>query len=128
MDKMIPVVIAGRERLLNYSIEVMFDVNEKFGSVNTLLDLMQQNTRDGFEATKWLVLRMANDGELCRRAEGYDAVPMLTNDDIPTRIRPIDFAELVAAATDAVRLGYQRENQDEDQEIDIGLEELNAKK
>lgn len=128
MDKMIPVVIAGRERLLNYSIEVMFDVNEKFGSVNTLLDLMQQNTRDGFEATKWLVLRMANDGELCRRAEGYDAVPMLTNDDISTRIRPIDFAELVAAATDAVRLGYQRENQDEDQEVDIGLEELNAKK
>lgn len=128
MDKMIPVVIAGRERLLNYSIEVMFDVNEKFGSVNTLLDLMQQNTRDGFEATKWLVLRMANDGELCRRAEGYDAVPMLTNDDISTRIRPIDFAELVEAATDAVRLGYQRENQDEDQEVDIGLEELNAKK
>lgn len=128
MDKMIPVVIAGRERLLNYSIEVMFDVNEKFGSVNTLFDLMQQNTRDGFEATKWLVLRMANDGELCRRAEGYDAAPMLTNDDISARIRPVDFADLVAAATDAVRLGYQRENQDEDQEVDIGLEELNAKK
>ena len=128
MDKMVTAVIAGTERQLNYSIEVMFDTAEKFGDVKSALELVSEDSADGFEAVKWLAIRMANDAELCRRDAGYDPQPMLHDSDITRRIRPIDLEDLRSAVVDAIRLGYQREVVNENEEQDLGLEELQAKK
>ena len=76
MDKMVTAVIAGTERQLNYSIEVMFDTAEKFGDIKSALDIVSEDSADGFEAVKWFAIRMANDAEHAKvtRAMRYDVL------------------------------------------------------
>lgn len=128
MDRMVTAVIAGAERYLNYSIEIMFDMMDKFGTLQTALDAIQKDGKEAFEVVRWFAIRMANDGELCRREAGYDPLPMVQESDISLRMSPYDFETLRAAVVDAIGAGYRREIEDEDKERDLGLEELNAKK
>lgn len=129
MDRMIYAVINGKERPLNYSIEVMFNMADKFGSIREALELIDKPTLSAFEAVRWFAVQMANDAELCRRQEGYDAQEMVREEDISPRIRPVDYEALRGAVIDAITLGYKREiPKDENEEIDVGLEELREKK
>ena len=127
MDKTITANIAGEFRELNFSIEVMFNVAEKYGSVKGVLDTIDAGGRDAFEAVRWLTTQMANDAELCRRAAGFDHKEMLKEEDISIHIRPIDFEILTAKVVNAISAGFGREIES-DEEIDLGLAELNAKK
>lgn len=127
MDRMIITTINGEERELNYSVEVMFNMTEKYGSISAALDIIEKGGKEGFEAVRWFAIQMANDGELCRRDAGYDPKPMLTADSITPRIRPIDLELLTADVVNAIALGYKRET-DQSEEVDVGLAELNAKK
>lgn len=128
MNRMAPALIAGKERQLNYSIEVMFNMREKFGSLDHAFDVLGGDDIEAFEAVRWFAVAMANDAELCRRDAGYDPQPMVSEDDISLRIQPLEFAQLRDAVIDAITLGYKRELVNEDEEVDVGLEELRSKK
>lgn len=128
MDRMRIAVIKGEERELNYSVAVMFDMAEKFGNIRNAMDIISKDSMEGFEAVRWFAVKMANDAELCRRDAGYDHLPMLNDKDITPRIRPVDYELLKGAVVDAITLGYVRELKKEDEETDLGLEELDAKK
>ena len=129
MDYLIPAIINGQERFLNYSIEIMFKVNEKFGGVNKALDAVAADTPDGVDAVRWFAVELANDGELCRREAGYDPQPMLKLEELSMRMRPIEYASLKASVVKAIFAGYKKDlPQDENQEVDLGLAELNEKK
>lgn len=129
MDKMVTAVIKGKERMLNYSVEVMFNMVEKFGEINRALDIIGSDGKDSFYAVQWFAVQLVNDAELCRRGEGYDKLPMISEDDISPRMRPVDFSELRDAVVEAITLGYQREIEPgEEEEVDLGLAELNEKK
>lgn len=128
MDRMIEVNLGGERRYLNFSVEVMFDMEDVFGSLDAAMDLLKQNGREGFEAFQWFFIHMANDAELARRAEGYDPMPMLKADDILTHLHPLEYMELVGAVVNAINAGYTREKAGKDNEVDIGLEELRQKK
>lgn len=129
MNRMIKTVINGKERYLNYSIEIMFEVERKYGGVNNALNLIEAENAEAFDAVRWFAVKMANDGELCRRSEGYDHCPMLEMDDITARMHPLEYSELKGAVVKAIIAGYEREVADDDtKEIDIGLAELNEKK
>lgn len=128
MDSMVKAEINGTVRPLNYSIEVMFDVYDKFGGVQKLFEIIEQDNMTAFETVRWIAVKMVNDAELCRRDDGYDAQPMLKEQDISARIRPFDYEALKEAVISAIAHGYSRETEDGNQEVDIGLEELHAKK
>lgn len=129
MDKMVKAVINGTERDLNYSIEVMFDANEKFGSIKNALEIMDKDNKEAFEAVKWFAIHMANDAELARRDEGYDNNEMLNDDSITPHMKVYEFADLKQKVCDAIVIGYGREIDDaEKKEVDLGLQELNSKK
>lgn len=128
MDKMVKTVIGGRESWLNYSVEVMFDMAEKYGTIQNALELMQKDSREAFEVLRWFAVKMANDGELCRREQGFDPSPMLEEKKVSLRMKPVEYAALKEDVTKAVIRGYQRELQDESGEVDFGLQELEAKK
>jgi len=128
MDKLVPVVINGDAHYLNYSIEVMFDVNDKYGGIREALELMSGDKRESFEVVRWFLVHMANDGELCRRMHGYDNGPMLEEKDVSLRISPLEYATLKSAVVDAINRGYLRETADPNQEVDLGLEEIRSKK
>lgn len=129
MDRIIKTTIAGIERQLCYSVSVMFDMTDKYGNIQKALDIIQNDGRDSFDAVKWFAIKMANEGELCRRDAGYDPLPMVTEKDISPHMAPIDYAVLRAAVVDAIGIGYRRDiDDDEEEEKDLGLEELTEKK
>lgn len=128
MDRMTKAVIGGYVRPLNYSVSVMFDMMDKYGNIQKALDVLQNDTRDSFDAVRWFAVKMANDAELYFREAGYDPLPFVTDNDIPKTMAPIDYADLRSAVVDAISAGYQRDVKDENEEVDIGLAELRAKK
>lgn len=128
MDRMIETTISGVRRYLCYSIAVMFDMADKYGDISKALEIIQDNSREAFEAVQWFAMRMANEGELCRRDEGYYPQPMVTETEVSMRMAPSEFATLREAVVDAISVGYRREVEDSTEEKDLGLEELNAKK
>lgn len=125
MDRMVKVNIGGIDRYLNYSIDVLFDVTEKYGSADRLMEIITRDDREAFEALKWIAVRMANDGELCRRAQGYDHSEILQDKDFSTAMSPHDYLLIKRAVANAVNYGYRRDIPDDEQkEIDLGLLEL----
>lgn len=127
MDHMITAIINGEERPLNYSVEIMFKVNEKFGGVNQALDALERETTKGLKDLCWLAVELANDGELCRREKGLDPKTFLTMKDFSPRMSPLTYILLKSNVISAIRAGYKRETENEE-EIDLGLAELNEKK
>lgn len=128
MDRIIKTEFAGREVYLNYSIEVMFEVIEKYGSIKQALELIEGDSREGFAVTRHLGLLMAQDGELCRRAAGHEPQPLLSESEICTRIAPYDFTVFKKAVIDAIAAGYNRETKEKAEDVDVGLQKLNQKK
>ena len=128
MDRMVTSVIDGVEYTLNFSMEVMFDMTDKFGNLREALDAISADNKEAFEAVRWLFVKMANDGELCRREAGYDHRPMIREEDISLRTTPWKYVLMKSAVVAAINQGYFRESADENQEVDVGLEELRAKK
>ena len=127
MDRMVPVKIGGQDYFFNFSIEVMFEMIERWGGVQAALDALGEESVSGFEAVKWWSVRLARDGELCRRDAGYDHGRMISENDISMRMSPLDFAELKNAVVTAITRGYKRETESTE-EVDLGLEELRQKK
>lgn len=127
MDNMITAVINGEERPLNYSIEIMFKVNEKFGGVNQALSAIEGDTLESVQNVRWFAVELANDGELCRREAGSDHRKMLTIDDISMRMTPLEYVTLKKSVVNAIVAGYRREV-DSSEEVDLGLAELHEKK
>lgn len=127
MDKMNYVPVKGTFRPLNFSIEVMFDAAEKYGGMAGAFDIIDKENREGADAIRWFIMRMANDAELVRRGEGYDKGDMLTEDDIQIT-NPALYRIYKQAVLKAIEIGYTREVEDPEEEIDLGLQELNKKK
>lgn len=127
MDKMHYTPIAGKFRPLNFSIEVMFDAAEKFGGMAQAFEIIDKENREGVAAIKWFIVHMANDAELVRRQEGYENDPMLTEDDVEIQ-KPWQYVLYKNAVLSAIDIGYHRDVEDPKEEIDLGLQELNAKK
>lgn len=124
MDRMVKVNIGGIDRYLNYSVEVMFDVQDKYGNLDSLFDILNKDGKETLETLTWLIVRMANDGEMCRRAQGYDHSEILKDSDL-MGLSPYDYMFLKNAAAKAINYGYRREVPDDEQkEIDLGLREL----
>ncbi len=127
-NRTVAAEINGQERLLNYSIDVMFEMGERYGNIPKALEVITQDDKEGFEAVRWFAVRMANDGELLRREEGLEKLPLLTDKDISSRIHPMEFLALREAVIKAITLGYRRDIKPKNEEVDLGLAELNSKK
>lgn len=129
MYKMIPAEIGGEPRMLNYSVAVMFAVEDRFGSLRAALAALDKGGKEGFEVLRFLAVAMANDGELARRELGEDPRPMLTESSVSARMSPADYAALFNAVLAAINAGYNRDvPDDEDGEVDLVLQELDEKK
>lgn len=120
--------LLGRTRYLSYTVEAMFRLQEEFGGVAELLDAVQDNSRDGFAAACKTAAILAEQGELGRRSLGYDPEPMVGADVLAATLTPGDMAALKLAIPAAISLGFGREVEPENNEVDLYLAELNAQK
>lgn len=120
--------LAGRKCHLAFTVEAMFQLDEQFGSTQGLVDAIQSGGRDGFSSACRAAAILAEQGELARRSLGYDPEPIAGADEIMASMLPSDMMELKLAIPAAITLGYGREVEPENNEIDLVLAELNAQK
>lgn len=126
--KAVKITLAGRTQYLAYTGEAMFQLQEKFGTAAELLGAIGRNTRDGLSVACEAAAILAEQGELARRHLGYDKGPIIEAATIRATITPSEIAALKLAIPAAMELGYGREVVEENDEIDLGLAELNAQK
>lgn len=126
--KAVKINLAGREQYLAFTGEAMFQIQEKFGGTSELIEKMKGGTREAFSAAYDAAAILAEQGELARRHLGYDKAPMITAEQIAATTTPGDIIKITLAVSSAIALGYGREIQEENDEIDLGLAELNAQK
>lgn len=125
--KAVKIALAGRERYLCFTVEAMFQIQEQFGGPSELIEAIRNERRDGF-STACRAAILAEQGELARRSLGYDSAPMADEAAIAASMSPSDITALKLAIPAAISLGFGREVELEDDEVDLGLAELNAQK
>lgn len=126
--KAVKITLAGRELYLAYTGEAMFQLQEKFGTAAELLESVVKNTREGLSAACEAAAILAEQGELARRYLGYDKGPIIDAETIRATITPGEIAALKLAIPAAMELGYGRDVVEDNDEVDLGLAELNAQK
>ena len=125
--KAVKINLAGRVRYLAFTGEAMFQMRDKFGGTSQLLDNMKADTREGFSIACEAAALLAEQGELVRRNFGYDPEPILDASTAATAA-PSEIVALKLAIPAAISLGYGREVEPENDEVDLGLAELDAQK
>lgn len=124
----VKLTLAGRERYLAYTVEAMFQLEARFGGTQELIEAVSANSREGFQAACQAASVLAEQGELARRYMGYDCAPIPSAEEIAATTAPSGIAALKTAVASAVSLGFGREIEPENDEVDIGLAELNEQK
>lgn len=126
--KAVKINLAGRERYLVFTVEAMFQIQEEFGGTRELMEAIQGNGREGFAAACRAAAILSEQGELARRAMGYDPVPVTDAATIGTTMSPCEITALKMAVPSAISLGFGREIEADSGEVDMGLAELNEQK
>ena len=116
----------GRTFHLCMNGAALFDCYEKFGAEGFVTDPIKGNDKAAFENTCWMLAKFSEQGELCRRYLQHDRGFMGSEDWFRKMLKPLDVVAAKRAIEEAVRLGFSREHDEED-EIDLGLVELQKK-
>lgn len=105
----------------------LFDSYDKFGEEGSLIDHIQGRGKPAFDATCWLLAKLAEQGELVRRYQGHAKQPIPTQERFAALLRPRDVPAAKAAIIQAAALGFAREEDGGEDEVDLGLAELEKK-
>lgn len=126
--KLCKIDINGQTFRLCLNGAALFDIYDKFGTKGFVTDSIEGHTRKAFNATCWMFAKLAEQGELVRRHQGYDRQEIKMPEYFQTFFRPSDVLVAREAIKTAVQVGFAREVADgEDEEIDLGLQELEKK-
>jgi len=126
--KAVKLTLAGREQHLAYTVEAMFQLEELFGGPMELLDAVSDMGREGFQAACKAAAVLSEQGELARRHMGYEPASPPSLEDIAATVTPSELPTLKLAVSSAISLGFGRDIEPENDEVDIGLAELNEQK
>ncbi|PWM75488.1 MAG: hypothetical protein DBX59_01845 [Bacillota bacterium] len=125
----VKITLAGRERYLAFTGAAMFDLREKYGgAVQNLVDAIKPDTREALAAAAEAAAILAEQGELVRRYMGHTPADTVTPEAIAATVAPLEIAPLKMAVVSAIELGYGRAIRPENDEVDLGLAELQAQK
>ena len=125
--KTVDFELAGRTYHLLLNGAALFDAYDRFGDKGDLLDHIAGTARDSFDNTVWLLVKLCQQGEAWRRHNGEDPQPMLSTDAALLLLGPMDVIRARAAIRAAYAMGFEREDPSEEEEIDLGLLELQKK-
>ena len=125
--KHIDFAFNGRTYALSFTAEALFQVYDRFGACDDILEATHclEPTAEGWRNCCWLAALMASQGELQRRAKGYDKQPMLTAEELRCGVMAADNARLRMAVRRALEQGFHRDIPDPetDQEVNLVLRE-----
>ena len=117
----------GKTYALSFTADALFTVYDKFGMGGDVLTLTKamEPTAEGWKNCCWLAALMAAQGELQRRAMGYDRQEMLTMEQLRVSLSPVESNELRHAVRAALAQGFSRavDDPDAEEEVDVVLRE-----
>lgn len=93
-----------------------------YDPIDLVFDLRRETLGDWCR----LVALLAEQGELARRAAGYDPRPILTAEQLEQMAAPCDLEALQTAAANAIALGYTRDFKPQE-DVDLDLIEFKKK-
>jgi len=117
----------GQVHHLLLNAAALFDCYDHFGDKGDLLDRITGTSREAFDNTCWMLVKLAQQGEAYRRYMGEEKAPMLTVDRVQRVMGPMDMLRARSAICDAYHLGFERKSLTEEEKVDIGLLELQKK-
>ena len=113
----------GRVYALSFTAEALFQVYDRFGACDDILEATHclEPTAEGWRNCCWLAALMAAQGELQRRAQGYDKQPMLSVEELRTGFMAAENTRLRLAVREALAQGFHRDIPDPDTEKEVDL-------
>lgn len=124
--KAVKVTLSGQDYYLAFTGEAMFAFEDAFGGSNAYFEQAADNSRDAFGAVCKAAAILAEQGELARRAMGYNKGPIPTEEMLAACSTPADLLRLRQANLTAIIAGYGREVEADDA-VDLDLAELDQK-
>lgn len=124
--KTIKINLAGRDYYLALTGSAKFDLDDLSGG-ESIIQLILPNTREALDLLCKATAILMEQGELARRYAGYDKSTYLPADAIKALLTPNDIALLKVDFAKAVLLGYGREIESPEKEVDLVLQELEKK-
>ena len=113
----------GRTYALSFTAEALFQTFDKFGVTDDILTVTQclEPTAEGWRNCCWLAACMAAQGELQRRARGFDRQPMLSVEELRVGFMAAESTRLRLAVRQALEQGFHRDVPDPDDEEEVNL-------
>lgn len=122
------ITLSGRTHYLAFTGEALFTIRDNYGGAKALLEAIGPDTKESFQVLCSATALLAEQGELARRAMGYDSQEIVSAATLEHTVMPYDIIGLKEAIPRAISLGFGREIEPENNEVDLGLAELNQKK
>ena len=119
------IEIYGQELHLRLTAAALYDIYEEFGS-GSVFEHISGSDRAAFEAVCWYLAKLAEQGELTRRWQGFEAGPIPTAEQFRIQLTPADMPLAKLALMRAINRGFGREIEDEEP-VDVGLAEFGKK-
>lgn len=110
---------------LVYNAAAHFAAQERYPQ--GLLTAINETSTASFHALCWAVEELAKQGELVHRAMGHEAAQMITQEEIATFISFSDVIQIKTEVLQAISNGLQQRTAKPNEEIDLGLIELQKK-
>lgn len=123
----IPYSFGGTVYHLLLNGAALFDIYDKFGREGSVLDPIQGTDRKSFDALCWYLHKLAEQGELWRRYQGFAPGTIPKPEIFAMELGPLDVIEARTAVNAAICSGFSREDAAGRGEVDVGLLELEKK-
>ena len=117
----------GQEYHLLLTGAALFEAYDRFGDKGDMLELMAGTNQESFHNTVWMLVNLCKHGEAYRRYMGEDTLPMLTVEAATRTMGPKDVVRARAAIRQAFDFGFERKELTEEEDVDVGLWELQKK-
>ncbi|WP_434310479.1 hypothetical protein [Hominifimenecus sp. rT4P-3] len=124
--KFTEVTFSGKTYRLAYTAKAMFEISD-FAKDKEIMEILMDHTKEGFSLFCQTAEAMSQAAEELRRYESGQEGAVLTAKEIQMMARPVDLLNLKGAMTKAIAYGFGREIQEENDEVDVGLAELQKK-
>lgn len=125
--KAVKITLGGQDYYLMFNGAAMFAFEDAFGGSGEYFEKSSGMNREAFDAVCEAAAILSEQGELARRALGYDKGPIPSKDLLTACTTPADMVLLRQAVLNAVVSGYGREVEGQE-DMDMGLVELEQKK
>lgn len=126
--KTMDINLHGKELRLCYNGAAMFDLWDIFGQEKPILEHIEPNTKSGFNATCVMLAKLAEQGELVRRYQGFEPQAMPNIRELMAVLSPADVLAAKRFVSAAIAEGLKMEAQIRRSETDLGLVELEQSK